>query len=90
MLGRRLRQRQQPPTTRHELGVTLQDEWNDLNQVNLGLLIVVCHVKYMSVSQTEGDLHDTDSIFTSWSIWYLRVYVLLPSSRENPWSLEIY
>ena len=39
MLGIRLRQRQPLPPTRHEHGVALQDEWNNLKQAHLGLLV---------------------------------------------------
>ena len=75
MLGGRLRQQQQLPTTRHELDVALQDEWNDLNQADLGILIPCLCRKQSGVWGGGGGggvgggvrgLHDIDSIFTSW------------------------
>ena len=54
----------QPPlTTRHQLGVALQDEWNDLNQADLDLLIRSMP-RQIRASLAEGDLHNTDRIFT--------------------------
>lgn len=39
MLGQQLRQRQQRPTTVQELGAALQQEWNNLDQNDLGRLV---------------------------------------------------
>ena len=39
MIGRRVRQRQRPPTTLVELGLALQEEWNRLPQRVIGRLI---------------------------------------------------